>query len=99
VILIAAVVLCLGGAAHAACREDLVKTAQNVERTRTQLKDTEGKAAAVQCAAYRHHVAALNAVKTVFARCDLGVNRGKNAEQVTSTIASVARQMRSSCKG
>jgi hypothetical protein len=98
-ILIAASVLCLSGTAHAACREDLVTTAQNVERARTQVKDAEGKAAAVQCAAYRQHVSALNGVKTVFARCDLGANKGKNAAQVSTTIAAVTKQMRASCKG
>ena len=99
VILIAAAAICLNGAAHAACREDLVTTAQNVEHARTQVKDAEGKAAAVQCAAYRQHVAALNGVKTVFARCDLGTNKGKNAAQVSTTIAAVTKQMRASCKG
>ena len=99
VILIAAAMLLPGGSADAACREDLVTTAQNVERARTQVKEAEGKAAAVQCAAYRQHVAALNGVKTVFARCDLGANKGKNAEQVSTTIAAVTRQMRASCKG
>ena len=95
--LLAAALMSLSDAAIAACREDLVATAQNVERTRAQVKASEGQAVA-QCPAYRQHIAALSGVKGVFARCDTGGNKGKNAEQVTTTIAALTRQMRASCK-
>ena len=44
------------------------------------------------------YAGALTQVRDVFARCDTGANKGKNAAQVKSTIADVTRQMRASCK-
>jgi hypothetical protein len=93
-----AVTLALPGAlspAVAECRDDLVSVSQTVERTRAEL---QGAAAAAKCAAYRQHVAALAQVRDVFARCDSGANKGKNAAQVKATIADVTKQMRASCK-
>ncbi len=81
--------------AVAACHDDLVTVSQTVERTRAELKDA---AAAAKCAAYRRHIAALTQVRDVFARCDKGADKGKNAAQVRSTIADVTKQMQQSCK-
>lgn len=93
--LLAAAIGLSANAASAACREDLAATAENVQRTRT---DLQGAAPAAKCAAFRKHVAALGQVKTVFARCDMGQNKAKNAGQVTASIAEVTRQMRETCK-
>src|SRR4051794_14720913 len=85
-------------AASAACREDLVASAQNLQRTRAEVESLAGKAPAAQCAAYRQHVAALGQVRSVFARCDTSAAKGKNAGQVTSEIATFSKQMRAACK-
>jgi hypothetical protein len=84
-------------AASAACREDLIAADQSVQRTRADVQKAAGGAPAAQCAAYRAHVASLNQVKAVFARCDSGANKGKNAAQVGATIAQVTKQMQASC--
>ena len=92
-------IIALGtSAASAACREDLVATAQNVKRTQAEVESLAGKPPAAQCAAYRQHVAALTQVRGVFARCDTSTAKGKNAGQVTTEIATVTRQMRAACK-
>ena len=97
--LMTGVVIALGtGAASAACREELVATAQNVKRTQADVESLAGKPPAAQCAAYRQHIAALTQVRTVFARCDTGAAKAKNAGQVTTTIATFTRQMRAACK-
>ncbi len=83
--------------AAAACREDLVTVSQTVERTRAGLQGAA--AGSAKCAAYRDHIAALGQVRDVFARCDKGDSKGKNAAQVKATIADLTRQMRASCKG
>jgi hypothetical protein len=95
--LIVAASLC-ASAASAACREDLVATAQNLQRTRTEVESLAGKPPAAQCAAYRQHIAALTQVRSVFARCDLSAAKAKNAGQVTTEIATFTKQMRASCK-
>lgn len=81
--------------AAAACRDDLVTVSQTVDRTRT---DLAGAAPTAKCTAYRQHVAALTQVRDVFKRCDTGANKGKNAAQVSTTLADVTKQMRASCK-
>ena len=97
--LMTGIVIALGtGAASAACREDLLSTAQNLQRARAEVESLAGKPPAAQCAAYRQHVAALTQVRGVFARCDTSAAKGKNAGQVTTTIATVTRQMRAACK-
>ena len=97
--LMTAIVIALGfDAASAACREDLVATAQNLQRTRNEVESLAGKPPAVQCAAYRQHIAALGQVRSVFARCDTGAAKAKNAGQVTTTIATFTKQMRAACK-
>lgn len=83
------------GPAAAACREDLVSASQTIERTRNGV---QGAAPAAKCAAYRQHVAALTQVRNVFARCDTGANKGKNAEQVGVLLAELTKQMQASCK-
>jgi hypothetical protein len=88
----------LAASASAACREDLVATAQNLQRTRAEVDAFAGKPPAVQCPAYRQHIAALTRVRGVFARCDLSAAKAKNAGQVTSEIATFSKQMRASCK-
>jgi hypothetical protein len=93
-----AVTAVLAGSASAACREDLVRTAQDLQRTRAEVEKAADKTPPVKCAAYRQHVAALNGVKTVFARCDTSADKAKNAGQVATTIAAVTRQMQQSCK-
>ena len=81
--------------AAAACRDDLVSVSQTVDRTRTELA---GAAPTAKCAAYRQHAAALTQVRDVFKRCDTGTNKGKNAAQVSATLADVTRQMQARCK-
>jgi len=81
--------------AAATCRDDLVAVSSTVERTRAELKDA---AATAKCVAYRKHVAALTQVRDVFARCDTGTDKAKNAAQVGATIADMTKQMRESCK-
>jgi hypothetical protein len=80
------------------CRDALVATAQDLERTRGAV---EGAAAGTpaQCAALRQHIATLNKIRAVFGRCDTGANKTKNAAQVGSSIATFTKQMRASCKG
>jgi hypothetical protein len=96
-LIVAATGLC-ASAASAACREDLVATAQNLQRTRAEVESLAGKPPTVQCAAYRQHIAALTQVRGVFARCDLSAAKAKNAGQVTTEIATFTKQMRASCK-
>ena len=85
-------------AASAACREDLVATSQNLQRTREGMESAAKGTAAVQCAAYRRHVASLTQVRAVFARCDTSANKAKNDAQVGATIAEVNKQAQQACK-
>ncbi len=96
--LLAAAVCAAISPAAAACREDLVASSENLKRTREGLETSTKGSVAVQCAAVRQHIASLNQVKTVFARCDTSADKAKNAGQVTTTIAMLSKQMRSSCK-
>ena len=84
--------------ALAACREDLVASAQTLERTRTGMQSAAGAAPAAQCAAYRQHVASLKQARTVFARCDTSADKVKNDAQVGATIAVVTKQAQQACK-
>ena len=93
-----AVVFAATTPASAACREALVAVDQAVHRTRTDLHGAASAAPAVKCAAYRQHVAALSKIRDVFARCDTGANKAKNAAQVKASIADLTKQMQESCK-
>lgn len=84
--------------AAAACRDDLIKADQDIHRTRTALHNAAAAAPGPKCAAYRQHVAALTLVRNVFARCDTGPNKAKNAVQANAAIAEFTRQMRQTCK-
>ena len=96
--LLAGAVAGLANAAQAACREDLVETAQHLQRTRAGVEEAAKGAAAAQCAAYRQHIAALTKVRTVFARCDTSKAKAQNSAKVGTEIATFNRQMRASCK-
>jgi hypothetical protein len=97
-LLAGAIVGVAASTAHAACREDLLETAQNLERTRVGVEQAAKGTPAAQCAAYRQHVSALTKVRNVFARCDTGADKAKNAAQVGTTLASFTKQMRANCK-
>ena len=84
--------------ASAACRDDLIKADQNFNRTRSELQNAASAAAPVKCAAYRKHVASLTEVRNVFARCDTGGDKAKNAAQTNAALGEFTRQMRASCK-
>jgi hypothetical protein len=97
---IALLAAALGGVAdvaQAACREDLVASAQDLERSRSAVEQA-GQGTPAQCAALRQHVATLTRIRTVFARCDNGANKGRNAAQVGDSITAFTKQMRASCK-
>ena len=97
--LMAGAALVLAGAsASAACRDDLIKADQNFAKTRSELQGTAGAAAPAKCAAYRRHVASLTEVRNVFARCDTGGDKAKNAAQTSAALAEFTKQMRESCK-
>lgn len=96
--LLAVVLAAIAGSASAACRDDLLKTSENLGRTRAGLEGATSAAPAAKCAAYRQHIAALGQVRAVFARCDTGQNKAKNAAQVGASIATFTKQMRESCK-
>jgi hypothetical protein len=93
-------VSCTGwtAAASAACRDDLIKADQDFSKTRTALQGAAGAAPPVRCAAYRRHVASLTQVRNVFARCDTGADKAKNATQTNSALAEFTKQMRETCK-
>jgi len=95
--LLAAVLVGVADAAQAACREDLVASAQDLERSRSAVEQA-GQGTPGQCAALRQHVATLTKIRAVFARCDNGANKGKNAAQVGDSITAFTKQMRASCK-
>ena len=97
-IIIAGVLFAACGSAAAACRDDLVKADQNFNRTRTELQGAANATPPMKCAAYRRHIASLNEVRTVFARCDAGADKAKNAAQTNAALAEFTRQMRASCK-
>jgi hypothetical protein len=91
----------LAGAAQpaaAACRDDLVKADQNFNRSRTDLQKAANATSAVKCAAYRKHIVSLTEVRNVFARCDTGADKAKNAAQTGTALAEFTKQMRESCK-
>jgi len=97
--LMAGAALVLAGAsASAACRDDLIKADQNFAKTRSELQGTAGAAAPAKCAAYRRHVASITEVRNVFARCDTGSGKAKNAAQTNAALAEFTKQMRESCK-
>jgi hypothetical protein len=97
-IITAGVLFAACGSAAAACRDDLVKADQNFNRTRTELQGAANAPPPMKCAAYRRHIASLNEVRTVFARCDAGADKAKNAAQTNAALAEFTRQMRASCK-
>lgn len=86
------------GIADAACRDDLIKADQNFAKTRSELQGTANAAPPVKCAAYRRHIASLAQVRNVFARCDTGTDKAKNAAQTNAALAEFTRQMRDSCR-
>jgi len=86
------------GSAGAACRDELIKADQNFAKTRSALQDVATAAPPVKCAAYRKHVASLTQVRAVFARCDTGTDKAKNAAQTNAALAEFTKQMRESCK-
>ena len=86
------------GSASAACRDDLIKADQNFAQTRSELQSAASAAPQVKCAAYRRHVASLTQVRNVFARCDTGGEKAKNAAQTSAALAEFTRQMRESCR-
>jgi hypothetical protein len=94
---LAALLVILSGAAQAACRDDLVASAQDLEKSRGAV-ESAAQGTPAQCAALRQHVATLTKIRTVFARCDTGANKAKNAAQVGDSITAFTKQMRSSCK-
>lgn len=97
-LMLAAMVAASTVTASAACREDLVATSQNLQRTREGMESAAKGPAGAQCAAYRRHVASLTQVRAVFARCDTGANKAKNDAQVGATLAEVNKQARQACK-
>ena len=97
-----AALLAAAGSAAAetgACRDDLIRADQNIHRSRANLQKASTGAPAVKCTAFRQHVAALNSVKAVFARCDTGPNKAANAAQTNAAIAEFAKQVRETCPG
>ena len=91
-------VVCVTGAASAACREDLIKADQDFSKSRSALQASATAAPPAKCAAYRRHVASLSQVSKVFARCDTSTNKAKNSAQTTSALADFTRQMNEACK-
>ena len=84
--------------ASAACRDDLIKADQNFDRTRSELQRAASAAPAAKCTAYRRHVASLTEVRKVFARCDTGGDKAKNAAQTKAALGEFTKQMRVNCK-
>jgi hypothetical protein len=89
---------CAAAAAPATCRDDLIKADQDFAKSRSALQGAAGATPAVKCAAYRRHVASLTQVRKVFARCDTGGDKAKNAAQTTTALAEFTRQMKDTCK-
>jgi hypothetical protein len=79
------------------CRADLIKADQGIHRSLDTVQKAKNAAATVKCAAFRQHIAALNGVKAVMARCDTGPNKAANAAQTNSAIATFAKEMREAC--
>lgn len=88
----------LAPGASAACREELIKADQDFAKSRAALQASADAAPAARCIAYRRHVAALTQVTRVFARCDTGAGKAKNAAQTKSALADFTRQMHETCK-
>jgi hypothetical protein len=84
--------------ANADCRSDLVKSEQNLNRTRGDLQQAATATPPVKCAAYRKHVASLTEVRNLFAHCDTGANKAANAAQTNTALAALTKQMQESCK-
>ena len=68
------------------------------QQTRSELQSAASAAPQVKCAAYRRHVASLTQVRNVFARCDTGGEKAKNAAQTSAALAEFTKQMRESCR-
>ena len=83
--------------ANADCRDDLIKADQNFNKTRSALQKAATAAPPVKCAAYRRHIASLNEVRNVFARCDTSASKAKNAAQTNSAIAAFNKQAQETC--
>src|SRR5262245_22663134 len=95
--LLAGAIIGITNAAQAACREDLVASAQDLARSRSAVEQA-AQGTPAQCTALRQHVATLTKIRGVFARCDTGANKSKNAAHVGDSIADFTKQMRASCK-
>jgi hypothetical protein len=89
---------CWTAAASAACRDDLIKADQDFSQSRSALNAAATAAPPAKCAAYRRHVASLAQVSRVFARCDTGGDKARNAAQTKSALADFTRQMNHACK-
>ena len=81
----------------ASCRADLIKADQGIHRSLDGVQKARNAAAVVKCAAFRQHVAALNGVKAVMARCDTSPNKAANAAQTNTAIATFAKEVRETC--
>ena len=92
-----AAVLLSVSSAQADCRDDLIKADQNFNKTRSALQKAATAAPPVKCAAYRRHIASLNEVRNVFARCDTSATKAKNAAQTNSAIAAFSKQAQEAC--
>ena len=85
------------GAQGANCRADLIKADQGIHRSLDNVQKAKDATATVKCAAFRRHIAALNGVKAVMARCDTGPNKAANAAQTNTAIATFAKEARETC--
>jgi hypothetical protein len=85
-------------AAPVTCRDDLIKADQDFAKSRSALQGAASATPAVKCVAYRRHIASLTQVRKVFARCDTGTDKAKNATQTTTALADFTRQMKETCK-
>ena len=83
--------------AAADCRTDLIAVDTTLKSSRAGVESAASAAAAVQCAAYRKHVAALTKVRDVFARCDTSKQRDANVAAVGTTLADFTARARAAC--
>jgi hypothetical protein len=79
------------------CRADLIKADQGIHRSLDGVQKARDATASVKCTAFRRHIAALNGVKAVMARCDTGPNKAANAAQTNTAIATFAKEAREAC--
>ena len=79
------------------CPEDLARVDRSFEETMQRLEANGKSEVTAKCAAFRHHVAVMEAARTVFEACLDGFEERENVGQIVGTIADFEEIITANC--